>query len=132
MTTNKSSAIISNSSPELSILIASREDNLIEVAESLKSGANVNTRDNQRRTPLMLATIGGHTHIVGALLNAQKLTDWGVKASGRGTRTVDIAALTRKLDGMPNAKRMPLDQYKAEGMRAVFVSGGRYGSQRRK
>jgi ankyrin repeat protein len=57
---NKSSELVSNSSPDLSILIASREGNLAEVAESLRSGANVNTRDEQRRTPLMLATLGGH------------------------------------------------------------------------
>jgi ankyrin repeat protein len=72
---NKSSALISNSSPDLSILIASLEGNLTEVAESLRSGANVNTRDKQRRTPLMLATIGGHAHIVGALLNAHAQPD---------------------------------------------------------
>ncbi len=72
---NKSSALISNSSPNLSILIASREGNFTEVAESLRNGANVNTRDNQRRTPLMLATIGGHTHIVGALLNSHAQPD---------------------------------------------------------
>ncbi|HTF37900.1 MAG TPA: ankyrin repeat domain-containing protein [Blastocatellia bacterium] len=72
---NKSSELVSNSSPDLSILIASREGNLAEVADSLRSGANVNTRDEQRRTPLMLGTIGGHAHIVGALLNANAQRD---------------------------------------------------------
>ena len=63
---------------------------------------------------------------------AQKLRNWGVKAGGQGARTVDIAALTTKLDGMPNAKRIPFDQYAAPGVHARFLSAGRPGSQRRK
>lgn len=87
----------------------------------------MNHADWKRDGELLLELASGRNSAI-----AQKLRDWGVKEDGDGARTVDIAALTGKLDGMPNAKRRPLDQYAAEGVHAIFVSGGRPESQRRK
>lgn len=85
----------------------------------------MNHADWKRDGKLLLQLASGRNSAI-----AQKLRNWGVKADGHGARTVDLAALTGKLDGMPNAKRRPLDQYAAEGVHPVFVSGGRPESQR--